>query len=61
MYMNVGPGYNGWKIAMGSARVLADEVEQSADRNYFAPKLHFVKKSVLFCKFTDLLNRFKAS
>ena len=57
LYLNVGPGYNGWKIAMRSARVLADRVEDNVDDNYFDPKLHFVRKSVLFCKMTDLLNR----
>eukprot|EP01084_Bolivina_argentea_P252425 423691_1 len=54
LYMSVGPGYNGWKTAMGSAKLLAGVVVDNDMQNYFEPSKHNVKKSTLFCKFTEL-------
>eukprot|EP01083_Nonionella_stella_P172485 592091_1 len=57
LYMNVGPGYNGFKIAMGSAKLLSDVIVDKDDKStYFAPRRHNVKKATLFCKISDVFS-----
>ena len=55
VFLNVGPGYNGFKTAMGSARLLSQAMAGELEDTGFEPHEHGVVKSTLFCKMTDAL------
>merc|ERR1712130_18036 len=54
LYLSVGPGYNGFKTAMGSALLLSEIVCNNKPNNFFAPHKHGVKKCTSFCSLADL-------
>eukprot|EP00050_Salpingoeca_kvevrii_P014466 m.36479 g.36479 ORF g.36479 m.36479 type:complete len:200 (+) comp5779_c1_seq1:1062-1661(+) len=62
LYLNVGPGFNGWKCSYGSGRLLAAIIDDDVPKNLgfdasaFDPREQ-VKYAPLFCKLCTLFER----
>jgi glycine/D-amino acid oxidase-like deaminating enzyme len=59
LFVNVGPGFNGWKIGYGVGSMLAQMIEEGGKHPYptLAPE-NRVKKTPWFSKFVTWINKY---